>query len=247
VSRRWARWGKKLAAAAGLRVRRLQPENRFDAMRDALRMLAERGYEPRVIIDAGANVGNWTKLAVSVFPDAHFHVIEPQPACHDALNRLAVERLDLHRLALTRAGVSSVELGGAGTTGAWIADGNSGDVAATITCPATTLDALLGGAVQAADRALLKLDLEGHEVEALQGAADLLERVEVVLTEVAFWDLNHTGVVHFEEVWDRLRSAGFTLYDIAGLAGRRRDQRLMMGDVIFVRSGTPLVADAAWR
>jgi hypothetical protein len=51
---------------------------------------------------------------------------------------------------------------------------------------ATTLDALLAERVAPGDRALLKLDIEGHELEALRGAASLLDRVEVVVSEVRF-------------------------------------------------------------
>src|SRR5262245_4062043 len=43
-----------------------------------------------------------------------------------------------------------------------------------------TLDELFSDHIQPSDRTLLKLDIEGHEIEALRGASELLQRVEVV-------------------------------------------------------------------
>jgi hypothetical protein len=68
------------------------PTNRFDGMQDALLLLRRSGYSPGVIIDAGANVGNWTRMAHSVFHDATIHLVEPQPACRGALDDLFVRR-----------------------------------------------------------------------------------------------------------------------------------------------------------
>ena len=40
--------------------------------------------------------------------------------------------------------------------------------------------------------------------------------------------------------------SGFDLFDVAGLMGRRRDDRLRQGDFIFVRRGSALSADTGW-
>jgi len=71
--------GKSLRRVLGLVGYSLHrwPTNRFDGVQDALLLLRRSGY----IIDAGANVGNWTRMARSVFRDATIHLVEPQPAC----------------------------------------------------------------------------------------------------------------------------------------------------------------------
>lgn len=76
------------ASHVGLTLHRW-PANRFDAMTDALLLLRDRGFNPRVVIDVGANVGTWTDLAKSVFPEARFHLVEPQTACSAALQRFS--------------------------------------------------------------------------------------------------------------------------------------------------------------
>ena len=42
---------------------RLRPANRFQAMDEMVLLLRGFGFNPRVIIDAGANVGAWTRIA----------------------------------------------------------------------------------------------------------------------------------------------------------------------------------------
>ena len=64
---------RQLLARAGVRVSRSGAANRFDAMSDALRGLSRLGFTPDVIVDAGANVGQWARIAGTVFPDAILH------------------------------------------------------------------------------------------------------------------------------------------------------------------------------
>jgi hypothetical protein len=108
------------------------------------------------------------------------------------------------------------------------------------------LDALLDGRITQEDRTFLKLDVEGHELSALAGGLRLLEKTEVVLAEVQFYEINRNARPVFFDVVMYLRTRGFCLYDIACLAARQRDLRLRMGDVIFVRRDSRLIADSSW-
>jgi hypothetical protein len=132
--------------------------------------------------------------------------------------------------------------GDPGNTGAFVFAASEG-LTVDLVAPATTLDALLASRVSPADRTLLKLDIEGHELEALRGAAVLLESVEVIVIEVRFFDVNRSGRPLFAEVLAFLEARGFSLYDVDMLASRPRDLRLRIGDVIFVRRGSPLAED----
>ncbi|HVN31933.1 MAG TPA: FkbM family methyltransferase [Thermoanaerobaculaceae bacterium] len=243
---------RRLLLRLGYRVTRAGPTNRFDAAEDALALLRRLGYRPQLIIDAGANVGNWTAMAQRVFPEARCHLVEPQPRCVQVLRAMAETRptITVHAVAVTKPGVKRVRLVGGGTggegTGARVAGSADSSCSDEFECDATTLDALLANVITDDDRVLLKLDLQGHELEALKGATGLLSKVEVVFCEVAFFDFWNLGRPVFSDVLGYLAEFGFVLYDVAALAPRRRDQRLRMGDVVVVRKESPLMSDCSF-
>jgi FkbM family methyltransferase len=242
---------KRALRQFGIRVSR-SPGNRFEVIGDTLAAMRGRGFEPRIVIDGGANCGQFFSLARPIFPDAVFHLIEPQPVCTAALRTLAKQDggdVVVHETALTKPGVQRVRMVGGGDDGGgvgnWVA--NADDHApGEFEAQATTLDSLLDEGISIGDRGLLKLDLEHHELPALEGATALLAKVEAILIEVTFFDINDWGATLFPEVVDFLGGRGFVLYDFASLASRARDGRLRMGDAMFVRNGTPLVGDNAW-
>lgn len=235
---------RRAIRSAGVTLHR-GPANRFDAMADALSLLRGRRYYPRVIVDVGANVGQWTELARLVWPQAHFHLVEPQRSCAEQLKRFPSAHCTIHNVVVTKPGASTVRMigtGTTGTTGAFVAR-DSERAADEAAFGATTLDELLVGRIGPEERALLKLDIEGHEVDALSGASSVLGVVEVLLCETRFFDVENDGRPVFSDLVQFLRDRSFELYDIAALGSRRRDQRLRSGDVIFVRRDSPLAAD----
>jgi FkbM family methyltransferase len=225
------------------------PTTRFNGMAEALTLLKQRDYRPKVIVDCGANVGQWMTQAKAVFPDAEWHLVEPQAACVAQLRSLvaATGRAVIHPFAVTAPGPATLRMlgGGDGTgTGNFVAlaDETYSDER---TVEATTLDRLLGDRLERSDRTLLKLDVEQHEIEVLEGAAQILRLVEVVLTEVSVYDVTGRRPT-FSDVLEYLHRRGFEFYDVACLSSRPRDKRLRQMDVIFIRGDSALLSDRDW-
>lgn len=78
----------------------------------------------------------------------------------------------------------------------------AGGIRETVTVQAVTLDSCLESSPAPS---VLKIDIEGAEVEALRGASRVLSQCRVVVCE--------TSRRHREEVTGTLRGAGFDLYD----------------------------------
>lgn len=244
---------KKAVRKLGFRIQRDRPGGRFNAFEDALEVMRGMGYAPKAVIDGGANMGQWTAAVAPIFPAAKFHMLEPQPACAAVLQAMAERsggRFIFHGVAVTEPGIASVRMVGGGEggggTGAYIAGPGESGGEAPIEVRATTLDELLAEGIAQSDRALLKLDLERHELEALLGAEALLKKIEAALIEVQFYDIERNGRPLFGDIARHMEARGFELFDFACLAGRGRDQRLQQGDALFVRRGSPLLEDVSW-
>jgi FkbM family methyltransferase len=230
------------------RVIRSHDSNRFQAIEETLVSLRGRKFAPKIVIDGGANVGNFARIARRVFgADLEIHLFEPQPACLQALEAYAKQPgIHLHPVALASRDGETLNLvidSDTVTTGAHVAPSPS-DGDSIVSVPAVTLDSVFAQSLKGEDRALCKLDLQGWELEALKGAIGTLSRIEVVLIEVSFFRQGYepsiAELVHFMD------ESGLDLHDIASLSARRRDNRAHQSDFVFVNRTSPLVADTVW-
>lgn len=138
-----------------------------------------------VFVDCGANVGSYTvRAAAQIGPAGRVFAIEPVPETADVLRvNVAANRLD-------NVTVIEQALGAASGEAQVLHDGRRYGVARTVphrdddaisTVSMTTLDDLLGrvGRID-----VIKLDLEGGELEALRGGAGVLAHTDCVVSEV---------------------------------------------------------------
>ena len=70
-----------------------------------LKDIRARNFQPKFIIDVGANHGDWTRLAKEIVPAARCLMIEPQLEMRQALNDLCSKHRDV---SWVEAGAGSV-------------------------------------------------------------------------------------------------------------------------------------------
>ncbi len=88
---------------------------------------------------------------------------------------------------------------------------------------------------------LLKVDVQGYELEVLRGGTRTLALAEVVLLEVSLLEYNQ-GAPLMPEVVAFMASAGFVPYDVCGQFRRETDNALCQIDIMFVRRESALRA-----
>ena len=199
-----------------------------------LRTLADLGLRPATVLDGGANVGQFARAAAETFPDAHVVAVEPLPDVAAALAR------NLADVPQTR--VEQTALGaGAGTLRFYRTDYSLassalrplGGAAEEVEVPVARLDDLVD-ADTLARPVLLKLDLQGYELEALRGAEAVLAVADHVLLEVAF-EAGYEGEATFGVLDAFLRDRGFRFWRPVDVLRDGRG-RIVQMDALFARA-----------
>ena len=210
-----------------------------------LQNLRRAGFQPRRIIDAGAFEGEWTRSALAVFPEAEVLMIEPQEQRQPALAALAGQNRKLKfRRALIGATPGRVRFLVEGSNSRVIPPGWDPPAGSRIEEWQLETLADIARAEGFTDCDFLKLDLQGQELNALDGAGGMFGACEVILAEVSWLPIGEVPLAH--EVIARFVARGYRLYDVLGHNYRPLDGALWQTDFIFVRADSRLVANRNW-
>jgi FkbM family methyltransferase len=215
--------------------------------RKLLRLLADRRFRPGLrhgvaatiehagalagrsfasVVDVGANRGQFALLAVGLWPQARVFAFEPLPEPYAVLARIAAggRRIQAFRAAIgpraARAQMHVMQPDDCSSLLAPTARQHAifpqTQVAGQTTVEIAPLDAFVGPGDLGAP-ALLKLDVQGFELAALEGCAALLDCFAAVYVECSFLPL-YAGQALADEVIEHLRARDFRLAGIYNLA-----------------------------
>jgi FkbM family methyltransferase len=207
--------------------------------------LAEEGLTFATVVDVGANVGKFSRAAIGVWPDIDVIAFEalPDVASQIKVPPRRVGTIEVHAIALgARDGtiefhpheysLSSSPLpvpANVQATYSWARE------LSPITVPVRRLDGVLEDRVLRTP-VLLKLDVQGFELQVLAGGAKTLESASAILIEQAF-DQVYEGQPLFGESHAFLEAAGWRLARL--MDWRREGGRIAEVDCLYVRVEGP--------
>jgi FkbM family methyltransferase len=191
-------------------------------------------------------------MALSVFPGTRVILIEPQQEMQPFLKRLSEESQGL-KMEVIQAGAGK-EAGQLVQTIWEDLDGSSflpepdeeklrkGTQRVT---PIVTIDNLL------TDRTdfnpdLVKLDIQGFEIEALKGATSLFGRTEVFIIETSLYEFMPKMPIT-ADVINFMADNGYNLYDVTEFLRRPIDGALGQIDLAFVLKGGRFRKSNRWN
>lgn len=230
---------KRLLGALGKEIRPLHaPTHAFAHALDLL----QPHISPHTVIDVGVATG--TPELYRAFRGVAWLLVEANPLFQEALNALA-EQLD--------AVVEPVFCGAerSQTTFNVFSDPRKSSalqpvrdlqLAERITVPVEPLDALVDKHALPAPF-VLKIDVEGAELDVLRGASGTLAHCDAVIVEASVMP-RFEGGAEFADVVCALQQAGFAVFDIAAGVNHPQSGYLNHVDVFFVRADAPFRRNA---
>ena len=201
------------------------------------------GLDLATVVDIGANKGQFSLFARDAFPGARITAFEPlaEPAARFAALFAGDRRITLHRVAIgPERGKATIHVAARDDSSSLLpiterqtALYPDTRLKETRTIDVAPLDAFLDAADVAAP-ALLKLDVQGFELEALKGCEALLDRFSYVYAECSYVEL-YTGQALADQVVAHLAARGFGKGGTFNLT-RDADGCPVQADVLFTRA-----------
>lgn len=232
---------RRAARTIGLEVHRYNPAQSLDARFFAL--LARHRVD--LVLDVGANDGGYGGYLRDGGYAGPIVSFEPLQQAHAALSARAA-RDGRWRVAPRGAlgeAAGSVEIHVAGNSKSssllpmMDTHRDAAPYSATVgqqTVTVSRLDDVALPELDAASRALLKIDTQGYEMPVLRGAAATLPRCVGVQLEMSLLPL-YEGQVLYRELIDWLDAAGFELWGLLPGFTDPRSGRLLQMDGLFFR------------
>lgn len=198
-------------------------------------------------VDIGAHIGWYTTIGSMRVGQGHVVAFEPFASNALALN----ENLELNHCANVRVmevalgseeGMLAIAPAGDESGGVTALDWVSMAASRRVEVPMVALDDI---GVGLSAIALMKIDVEGWEAQILRGALKTLSRTKYVIIEVNHENLEKAGSSQ-EEIFNLLRSAGFTRFLLIADGGLRRLNPSGPSNVLATRSTEP-VESVSWQ
>jgi len=155
--------------------------------------------EPNLIFDVGANTGEYAKKLIQRFKNCTIHCFEPVIANYNSLLKNVPDKnVICHHLALGKQ-EGSIKLfkGANDLDGSMITAYKAtienifisvGKITDTIECQLSTIDSICNEQIKEID--FLKIDVEGHELEVLKGAAKMIKDNKINIIQFEFNEFN---------------------------------------------------------
>jgi FkbM family methyltransferase len=217
-----------------------------DEMDQALEHLQAKGFNPGVVLDVGAAKGYWSLRAAWRWKQARFFMIDPLVESEPALKEIT-RKDPRFAYALCAVGARRGQVVMNVTPdfdGSSALDYPGADPTRQRTIPLETIDHLLAeGTLAPPD--LVKIDVQGFEMQVLEGGERLFQTAQVFIIETNLYRfMPECPLLH--EVVAYMAQRGFRVFDLAGQLRRPFENDLAQIDVVFVSETSSLVASNRW-
>jgi FkbM family methyltransferase len=210
----------------------------------SLQNLKKKGFNPSTVLDIGAYEGYWALDFLEVFPESKVLMVEAQKSKIPFLEKIKRQNANTdYVIGLLSAADGIDKYFCENETASHISEVPEKGFPVNI-IQTRSLDSILEEK-QFPLPDFLKLDVQGHELEVLKGAAKSLANASFCLLEISLLNLGGDCPLMLEML-NFMDSKGFQAYDISHFIRRPFDKALYQIDMIFVKKDSPFIADKNW-
>ena len=210
-------------------------QNQRTSIEQSYLHLRKLGFKPKTVIDVGVAKG--TPELYSSFPDSFILLIEPLKECEKYLINILTQYNGTYILAAAGKNNGEVvfNVHNSHMEGSSIYKETMGpdQDGYEVKVPIVLIDDFLRDNMINGPY-LIKIDVQGAELEALEGAKNALLQSEVVVLEVSLFEFMK-GAPQLYDVVSYMKSHGFVAYDIIHGWNRPLDNALGQVDIVFVK------------
>jgi FkbM family methyltransferase len=206
-----------------------------DDLASILKHISSLKFVPKTIIDIGVAYG--TPGLYGAFDNVHYHLIEPLKEYKDVIKKLKEKYPLSYSIAAAGEKEGTITLNVhpdlSGSSILAESEGKHVDgeprIVRLTTLDTEVLENDLKGPF------IIKIDVQGFELEVLKGGTSLLDNTEVIILEVSLFQFYKNSPT-FEETIRYMNSIGFSVYDIFSGIYRPLDNSLAQVDIVFVKT-----------
>ena len=227
---------KKAFNACGLEIHRRQTIRR--TLSEVLVHLSRLDFKPRTVIDVGVAFGTFELY--ERFPDAIHLLVEPLKEWEGVLKDISRKYRAEYVIAAASDKPGTIVMNvHPDLSSSSIFKEREGSHVDGIPreIPVVTIDDLCSQR-NLPGPYLIKVDVQGAELQVLDGASKVLEHTEVIILEVSLFQFFEKGP-QFYDVVSYMKNRGFVVYDIYGSHTRPLDGALAQVDMVFVKEHGP--------
>jgi len=219
----------------GIEIHRTSPTNSRYSMLGALIHIKKIGFSPKTVIDVGVATG--THALYTTFPSSKHILIEPLEEFKPYLVNITktIPNSEYIIAATTRESGSVTINVHPDLSGSSIyfedEDSNVNGVPRVVT--AITLDELCR-VNKLKPPYLIKIDVQGSELDALKGGIKTLQGAEYIILETVLFEFFKDGPQIFD-IFEFMKEQGFVCYDIFDPGYRLFDGAMSQVDIAFVK------------
>jgi FkbM family methyltransferase len=209
-------------------------------------LLKRNGFDPKHVVDVGANHGNWTREAVNYFPGADYTLVEPQDELKTHVQDLIDRGVHIHWInagASDRSGMLTLNVDPRDCSSTFLQTSRTVKGAIRrVEVQVKTLNEIVASSSLPIPN-MVKIDAEGFDLKVISGAGDLLGKTDIFLAEVAVGqrDLENTALMVIQKMAD----AGYRFIDITYIDRSPKSGVLWLCEFAFLRNSCSLLDAAA--